>query len=316
MIKRVKQNIQEVLDYIYRISDKIILPGCRGLSLYQLGKIFFKGISNGNLSMRASSVAFSAFIAIFPAMIFLFSLIPFIPIADFHSELFSLLADVLPANAYDLLHDTITDTIMNQRTSVLSVGFFLTIFFASNGIIALIEAFNASYHSIETRGIIAVRVLSLILLFVMVFIFIISISLISIGDDFFVKFFIDHPKLGEYEFLRFIIRFLRYFIVLVLYFLGIAIMYYYAPAKSTGFRFLSPGAVMATILQVIGVLLFTYYVNNFSQYNKLYGSIGTIIVIMMLIYVSSLALILGFELNAAIYSGQKTQKLFFKKSLN
>ncbi|HOK38674.1 MAG: YihY/virulence factor BrkB family protein [Bacteroidales bacterium] len=305
MINRVKQIIQKINNHIFRISDKIILPGFKGLSLYELGKIFFKGISNGNLTMRASSVAFSTFIAIFPAMIFLFSLIPFIPIEDFHMELFSLLADVLPGNAYDLLHETITDTIMNQRTSVLSVGFFLTIFFASNGIISLVEAFNSSYHSIETRGIIAVRVLSLILLFVLVLIFIISISLISIGDDFFVKFFIDHPKLGEYQFLRFTIRVLRYFIVLVLYFLGIAIMYYYAPAKNTGFRFLSPGAVMATFLQVIGVLLFTYYVNNFSQYNKLYGSIGTIIVIMMLIYVSALALILGFELNAAIYYGKR-----------
>lgn len=308
MNSKLKKAKLKTHNFIKETSKKIILPGFNGLSLFYVGRFFIKGLKEGYITMRASSVAYNIFISIFPALIFLFSLIPFIPLKDFHIELFSLLAEVLPGNAYDLLYDTITDTIMTQRSSILSLGFFLMLFFASNGILSLISAFNASYHSLETRSYAAIRVLSIIMVIVISTLFITAISLLIIGDDFFVRLLVTHPEWSDNTGLTVIIRIIRWILVIILYFLAIAILYYYAPAKKSRFNFFSPGAIFATLIQIPSLYGFSYYVNNFSQYNKLYGSIGTIIVVMTLIYVISLTLILGFELNASILSGKENLK--------
>lgn len=309
-MKKKIQNLIHKLDLILKsITDKIILPGFRGYSLYYVGSFFFKGIQKGAVSMRASSVAFNLFVSLFPALIFLFSLIPFIPVENFQFELFSILAEVLPDNAYSLMYETISDTIMNQRSSILSIGFLLMLFFSSNGIMAMIEAFNNTYHNFETRSDISIRLISIFLVLILSLLLMIAISLIVIGNSFFVGFISNHPAMNESDFVFFLVGFFKWILIIVLYFLAISFLYYLAPAKRSRFRFITPGAIFATFLQIVTVMGFSYYVNNFAQYNKLYGSIGTVIVVMMLIYISSLALILGFELNVSIFSPDKKIKL-------
>lgn len=302
MKKKIKNLIHKADLLIKSITDKIILPGFKGFSLYYIGSFFFKGIMKGAVSMRASSVAFNLFISLFPALIFLFSLIPFIPVENFQYELFSVLAEVLPDNAYSLMYETISDTIMNQRSSILSIGFLLMLFFSSNGVMAMIEAFNTTYHQFETRSDISIRLFSLFLVLILSFLLVIAISLIIIGNNVFVGFISNHPAMNESDFLFFVVGLLKWILIVGLYFLAISFLYYLAPAKRSRFRFITPGAIFATFLQIITVIGFSYYVNNFAQYNKLYGSIGTVIVVMMLFYISSLALILGFELNVSIFS--------------
>jgi len=302
-MKNKVQNLIKKTDLVTKsLTDKIILPGFKGYSLYYVGSFFFKGIMKGSVSMRASSVAFNLFISLFPALIFLFSLIPFIPVENFQYELFSVLAEVLPDNAYSLMYETISDTIMTQRSSILSIGFLLMLFFSSSGIMSMIEAFNTTYHQFETRSDISIRLISLFLVVILSLLLMIAISLIVIGNSFFVGFISNHPAMNESNFVFFIVGFLKWILIVGLYFLAISFLYYLAPAKKSRFRFITPGAIFATFLQIITVIGFSYYVNNFAQYNKLYGSIGTVIVVMLLIYISSLALILGFELNVSIFS--------------
>jgi len=286
------------------LTEKLIVPGFKGLSLYDVGSFFFRGIRHGTLSLRASSVAFNMFVALFPALIFLFSLIPFIPIDNFQYELFSVLAEVLPDSAYSLLYETISDTILTQRSSVLSVGFLLMLFFSSSGVMSLIEAFNATYHTFETRSPLSIRFISLLLVIILSLLLLAAIALIIIGNSFFVGFITKHPNLSDADILYLIVGFLKWTLIVFLYFLAISFLYFLAPSKKSRFRFITPGAIFATVLQIIAVLGFSYYVNNFAQYNKLYGSIGTVIVVMMLIYITALALILGFELNVSVMSGK------------
>jgi len=191
---------------------------------------------------------------------------------------------------------------MTQRSSILSIGFLLMLFFSSSGIMSMIEAFNTTYHQFETRSDISIRLISLFLVVILSLLLMIAISLIVIGNSFFVGFISNHPAMNESNFVFFIVGFLKWILIVGLYFLAISFLYYLAPAKKSRFRFITPGAIFATFLQIITVIGFSYYVNNFAQYNKLYGSIGTVIVVMLLIYISSLALILGFELNVSIFS--------------
>lgn len=305
MIKKIKTRIGKLHGFVKKNTDKIILPGFKGASLYYIGAFSIEGLLNRSISMRSSAVAYNLFISLFPALIFLFSLIPFVPVENFQIQLFSVLAEVLPDSAYTLMHETITDTIMTQRSSILSIGFLLMLFFSSNGILSLIEIFNDSYNVLETRGSISIRLIAILLVIILSLLLMIAISLIVMGNTFFVDFITNHPKFGGSSFIYFIVGIIKWTFIVFLYFLAISFLYFLAPSKKSRFKFITPGAIFATFLQIVTVLGFTFYVNNFAQYNKLYGSIGTIIVVMLLIYISSLSLILGFELNVSILSGRK-----------
>ncbi|MDR2009151.1 MAG: YihY/virulence factor BrkB family protein [Bacteroidales bacterium] len=295
-MKKIKRIALRILVRIKAATDKIKLPGLNGHSLYDVTVLFIKGMIEGAISMRAASVAYSFFIAIFPTLIFFLSLIPFIPIDNFQYELFGLLENVLPVNAYNLFYDTISDTLMNQRSSVLSIGFLLMLIFSSNGIVALIDAFNTSYHEVNTRNFVGDRLISLLLVIIMSILLIIAITLIVMGGRIFDIIVGYYPKLdrNSISILYFVIKWLT---IIFLFFLAISFLYYLAPAKKSRFRFFTPGAAFSTITLILAVYIFAFYVNNFSHYNKLYGSIGTVIVVMLLFYIIAMVLIVGFELN-------------------
>ncbi len=312
MLKKIKYKLTrfiiKFLLIIKRITSEIIPPGFKGLSLYYIGRFFIRGLKKSSVSMRAAAVAYNIFISLFPALIFLFTLIPFIPIKNFQIELFNILQNILPGSAYELFYETITDTIMKQNTKLLSISILLMLFFSSNGILSLIEAFNSTYHNLETRKPLNLRIISIISVIVISLLILIAISLIIMGNVFILNFIANHPEFSANNLLILLTGVTKWLIILILYFLAISLLFYYAPSKRNRFRFISPGTIFATTLQIITVLGFTYYVNNFSMYNKLYGSIGTVIVIMLLIYISALSMILGFELNASIIHGDKTIK--------
>ena len=305
-MKRIKKKIEEIKEFFISLSKKIILPGFKGYSLYYVGSFFIKGMQQGAISIRASSVAFNLFIAVFPTLIFFFSLIPFIPVENFQYELFGVLAEVLPDTAYSLMHETISDTILNQRTSILSLGFFLMLFFASNGVMAFVEAFNNSYHQIDTRNWISKRLISIVLVIILSVLILVAITLMVTGNNFIVNFVSNHPFYQQYRRIIFFgVGMVKWLLIILMYFLATSFLYYLAPARKSRFRFITPGAILSTFLQIISSSGFAYYVNNFARYNKLYGSIGTVIVVMLLFYITSLALIIGFELNVSILTSKK-----------
>ncbi|MGC9331208.1 MAG: YihY/virulence factor BrkB family protein [Bacteroidales bacterium] len=275
-------------------AKRFSLPGFDKYPIYDIGVFFVRGVQKGSINQRAASVAYNAFLSIFPAIIFLFTLIPYVPVENFQESLLNLLENFVPHNAYLAMEDTIIDIITNQRGSLLSITFVFALFVASNGVLALIRAFNSSYHGIEYRKWWMRRLVAILLVFIEFILITITIALLTINESLYDRFF-EGSKFLWYVFLG-----IRIIIILALFFFSTSFIYYLAPARRGRFRFISPGATLATILMVIASYGFSFFVNNFGQFNKLYGSIGTIIVVLIWIYIMSFAVILGFELNASI----------------
>ena len=236
--------------------------------------------------------------ALLPATIFLFTLIPFIPIPNFQQELIKLFESILPVNAYNLMESTIVDIVTNKSGSLLLVMFFATIIFSTNGIHAVIHAFVTTSHSFKSRSWFNQRKVSVLLLLIGIIMIAIAGILIIFGK-------IAVNRLVELDILEkslviSILIFLKWIVVVLLLFLAISFLYYLAPARRHDFRFITPGSTLATLLFILTSLGFSAYVNNFGPYNKLYGWIGTLMVILLWLYLNSIALLIGFELNVSI----------------
>lgn len=309
MIKRLVNKVlqSKLVIFLIERSKRIILPGFDGVPLYYVLKFFVQGLQKGALATRASSLAFHFFLAIFPAIIFFFTLIPYIPIENFQEELLGLLEDLMPEAAYEASLATLEDIITIERGGLLSIGFVAAMYFATNGVNAMFSAFNNTYHSIEIRKPIMQRLTAIGITLLIAVLVLVSILLIIFGQR-----VLD--TLLEYNFLRekfiyYLLIALKWLVTLTLIFFMISFLYYAGPAKKVKWRFFSAGSTLATILMVITSVGFSYFVNNFAQYNKLYGSIGTLIVILLWIQWNSFALLIGFELNASIDIAKRKNQL-------
>jgi membrane protein len=296
-----KKNNNYISQSINRFKERakeFSIPGFEKVPVYDVIKFFLSGAKNGYLATRASAIAFNLALAIFPTMLFLFTLIPFIPVENLQVQLIALLRDFLPHNAFQYFESTLVSVVTVKKIGVFSFGAFASLIFSTNAVHALIQAFNNTYHTIDTRNWTAIRVVSTFLVFMIFVLITTSVSLITFGQYFL-------AKMVEFEILQmnityYLISSAKWVVIIALFFFSISFLYYFAPAKKTDWKFISAGSTLATTLALLTSLGFSYFVNNFGQYNKLYGSIGTIMVILLWIYFNSFALILGFELNASI----------------
>lgn len=184
-----------VRDFI-RFTKKIILPGFDGMPLWDVAVFFFQGVTKGSVTSRASSIAFSFFLAVFPMIIVFFTLIPFIPISGFHDQLMEIIMNVTPDSAEVIIIQTVEDIINRPRGGLLSVTFVMALIFATNGFDSVIEAFNNTYHTMESRSWIKQKLVSILLFFIISLIVIICITLI-IGGTFVLKFLVDNNLIGS-----------------------------------------------------------------------------------------------------------------------
>ena len=281
---------------------KLVLPGFDGVPISQVITFVIKGFRKGFLVTRASSIAFNLLMALLPASIFLFTLIPFIPIPNFQQELIKLFENILPSNAFNFLQTTIIDIVTHKSRGLLLFMFIATIIFSTNGIHAIIHAFVVSAHSFKTRSWLNQRKISVVLLLIVIFL-ISTAGFLVIFGKFAVNRLVQLHIVKRYFVIYFLI-FLKWILVVMLLFLAISFLYYFAPAKRTGFKFFSPGSSIATLLFILTSLGFSAYVNNFGQYNKLYGSAGTLMVILIWLYLNSIAILIGFELNVSIMAAR------------
>ncbi|RLJ72592.1 YihY/virulence factor BrkB family protein [Pedobacter alluvionis] len=299
-------------------TKECILPGFSPLPLYTVATFFFREIGKDALVNKSSSLAYSFMLAIFPGIIFLFTLIPFIPIKGFQDQLLNLIQLVLPHNAFDAFETTLKDIIKKQNTGLLSFGFLSALFFATNGVKNLMKAFNKSSLIIETRGWIKQRFIALVLTIIICFSIIICISAMALGEVLLNK-INDELHLKD-SFLVYTIKFTRWALLAILYFITISILYRYGPSHTKKWRLFSAGSWLATILAFLTIWGFSFYINHFASYNKVYGSIGTLIVVMIWLYLNSLILLIGFELNASVDVSKRSVKIIrptfnlFKKS--
>jgi membrane protein len=300
-----RRKFRIIRDKLIERAEKVSLPFFDGVPLYDVALFFWRSIVNGSITTRASAIAFSFFIAFFPGVLFLFTLIPYIPIENFQDELFRLIQELLPEGTFVVVEDTIADILKNPRGGLLSLGFFMALIFSTNGLASMMSAFDATVHSIHRRSWLSQRIAAIFLLGILSVLLTLAVSLL-IGGEIAVNYLKENDILRD-SITLFFLNFGRWVIIVLLLFFANSFLYYMAPAKKTKWRFISAGSTLSTILSVIALSAFTFYINNFSQYNKLYGSIGTLLIILFLMYIMSLILLIGFELNASIYQA-RTEK--------
>jgi membrane protein len=286
--------------------SNLVLPGFEQIPIGQVFRFVIKGFRKGVLVTRASSIAFNLLMALLPATIFLFTLIPFIPIPNFQNELIELFENMLPLNAFSFLETTIIDIVTNKSGGLLLAMFIATIIFSTNGIHAIIHAFVVSAHSFQSRSWIHQRKISVLLLLIVVMMIALAGFMVIFGKSF-VNYLVEIDIL-ERNVVISIVVLIKWILVIILLFLAISFLYYLAPAKKSDFRFISSGSTLATLLFIITSLGFSAYVNNFGQYNQLYGWIGTLMVILIWLYLNSIALLIGFELNVSIKEAREDEE--------
>jgi membrane protein len=292
-----------IWERILVIAKRITLPGLDGMPLYNVMVFFWRSIVDGALTTRASAISFSFFMALFPAIIFMFTLIPFIPIDNFQNELFLLIQDMVPEAAFLAIKGTVLEILTQQRGDLLSLGFFMALIFSTNGLASMMSAFDASLHTFERRTWVGQRIIALVLLAILSVLITVAIGLITTGQ-YMINYLVANGYLKDhFTIIAFSVG--KWLVILILFFIANSFLYYLAPAKKTKWRFISAGSTLSTILIVTTFIGFSYYINQFGQYNKLYGSIGTLLVIMLLMYLLSLILLVGFELNASINEAVK-----------
>ena len=287
-----------VVNLVVRFGKRIKIPGLQGMSLYDVIEMYIIGILEGALTTRASGIAYSFFMAIFPFMLFILTLIPYIPIEGFQESLLTLINEILPPKTYEAVDSVILDIVNNKQVGLLSFGFLASIFLMTNGINAIFGGFEHSYHVTQVRNIFRSYFISMLVSVIMAIFLIITVALTG-----FYRLVLDAMIKKEWitdETLWFELG--RGAIFLIMIFTIVSILYKYGTKEGKHTSFFSAGSIFTTFISIFTFYLFSIYVTEFAQYNKLYGSIGTLLILMLFIWLNAIILLLGFELNASIYA--------------
>ncbi len=276
----------------------LVLPGFDKVPMYDVIVFFIRGFKKGALVTRASSIAFNLLLSLVPATIFLFTLIPYLPIPNFQKEVILLFESIMPERAYTFLEQSIVDAVTKRSDAFLIIMFLASVIMSTSGIHALINAFVVSDHKFETRSWIAQRKIAFFLFFIIGILISVSAVVLIFGRSA-VELLVTKGFI-ERNLVYYILMISKWIVIISLLFFAISFLYYLAPSRKAKFRFISAGSSLATLLFIFTSLGFSAYVNNFDQYNKLYGSMGTILVILLWLYLNSITLLIGFELNASI----------------
>ena len=301
------QNIENKLNkiplvkWVVQLFKSIQLPGLEGLSLYDLFEMYILGIINGALSIRASAVAYSFFIAIFPFLLFIIILIPYIPIESFKYEFLNFLDASLPPNTSDFFNQNIFENI-NKNSSVgfLSSVFIVSMLLMSNGVNAVFSSFENSYHQKLNRNFINQYLHAFGVSIILVLILISTLA--GVG---FLEIYIVHPIYQSLNMTDIVselewINTLKFLFFILMIYLGTAVLYFFGTKDGRLSRFFSIGALLTTFLVLLNSYLFGIYIENFSTYNQLYGSIGALLILLFYFWLNAIILLLGFELNASL----------------
>jgi len=267
-------------------------------TLLDLLKLFIKEVQNDELAGIAKSMAYSFTLAIFPGIIFLFTLIPYIPIADLNLYILSYLQSVLPSSIYQFTADTIKDIIGLQRGQLLSLGFIVAAYSSTSGVLSMMEGFNQVYRTAEKRSFLKHQLMAIALNLMLTFCLLVSI-LVLVVSKLVLNYFMNlgNININTYYF----IFVLQLGSVFLFFYISIAAVYYFGPTVKKSWGFFSIGASFAAILSLLATFLMSIYFENFASYNKVYGSIGTIMALMFWLYIVSFVILLGFEFNVSYW---------------
>ena len=284
--------INSLINNFFNFLRKIKFKSLYGFSLYELFRLYLTGLLKGSITARAGSISFSFFMAFFPFLLFVLNLIPFFPIENFDQIFLDLIESLIPKESSNFFHEIFIDINSKKRTGLLSTTLFLSIILIGNGVNSIFSGFSDSYHIEFSRNFIkqylyAVMV-GLILVLVVLFATIFSI-------------FFDFLITKNIVVISFVFYLLKYVFLILIALVSFSSLYFFGTVQGRNLKFFSPGSAMTTLLLLLSTYFFGVYIDNFSNYNELYGSIGAVIIMMLFIWVNSISLLLGFELNVVIY---------------
>jgi len=285
------------------------------LSLYKFLKIFIFNINEDEILDRANGVAYNFILAVFPAIIFLFTLIPYI--SHYFPEIttqtiMEFLQEVTPPNMYSAASSTILDIVSIHRGGLLTLGFVFAIYLSTNGMMALMRAFNACYRTVDRRNWFRMRLTSTLLTLMLAIVLLSAIAMLIAGQ-FSLNYVTTHiEKFSEVNLHSYTIYFLfvlRFIIIFIVFFIAISCVYYFGPAVHYNWSFFSIGSFVATLSVLAISYGFSYYITNFGSYNKVYGSIGALIALMAWVQLITVILLFGYEINASLHYARKVEAI-------
>ena len=297
--------------YVRNWLKSIKMKGTDHLSLYKFSKIFIDNIEKDEILGRANGVAYNFILATFPTIIFLFTLIPYITdsfpqISQAGIMLF--LKDYMPTTVYDATSGTVLDIVSKQRGGLLTFGFIFALYLATNGMLALMRTFNACYQTIENRGFFKMRFISLGLTLLLAGVLLSAVVLLVVGEIAINRVTLEladlsHMQLDHISLYGLLL--LRFVVIFIVFFFTVSFIYYFGPAVHYNWKFFSVGSLLATLSCLAISYGFSFYITNFGSYNKVYGSIGALIALMVWIQLLTVVLLFGYEINASLHYGEK-----------
>lgn len=306
MTKPIEDKLSKIplLNLMVKFLKKIKLPGLEGLSFYDLIELYIIGIVKGALTTRASSIAFSFFMALFPFLLFVLIVIPYVPIDDFKSEFLNFLNSFLPPNTSEFFFQNIFENIdQPQRGGLVSTVFLLSIILMANGVSAVFSGFENSYHEQLIRNVVRQYLYALGVALILAFLVIFTIVVLGYFQIYVVQRLLDVLENQGYEVESqtvFWFDLAKYMFFIIMVYMATATLYYFGTKEGKDSKFFSIGALFTTLLIILTSYLFGIYIENFGQYNKLYGSIGALLIMMFYLWLNANILILGYELNASL----------------
>lgn len=298
MSKEIEIRIERIpiLRNLVRPLKRIKLPWLEGLSFYDLLELYLLGIAEGALTYHASSIAFSFFMALFPFALFILNLIPYIPIEGFQLDFLQFVKEGVPPNTYDAINKIISDILNNSHSGLLSTGFILSIFLMANGLSGILGGFESSKHVLIKRGFFQQYLVALGMSLVLSVLLLLTVATIVVFEVFIQKTMIQDVLSDKIS----LIILGRYAFVILMILITTSILFKFGTKYDKPRVFISIGSVFTTILIVLDSYVFGIWAIQFSKYNELYGSIGTLLIIMFYIWINCVILLLGFELNSTI----------------
>ncbi|MEZ4803431.1 MAG: YihY/virulence factor BrkB family protein [Gelidibacter sp.] len=293
-----------IIKYVVRLLKRIKLPALEGLTLYAFLRFYGKGIVKGAVTSRASAIAFSFFTAIFPFLLFIIILIPYIPVDGFELKFREFLDSLLPPQTSDFFFNNIFQNIYTDgNAGLISTVFLLALFLMANGISALFSGFESSYHQQLTRSVVKQYLFSIGVALILVVLLILTIAVLGYFQIYVIQrllYIFDRHGYETQQQGIFMVAVAKYVFFVIMVYLATATLYYFGTKEGRYSKFFSAGALLTTILIIVFSYLFGIYVTYFSTYNELYGSIGALLILLFYIWLNSNILLLGFELNATI----------------
>ncbi|HEY5687537.1 MAG TPA: YihY/virulence factor BrkB family protein [Yeosuana sp.] len=311
MTKPIEDKLSKIpiVNILFKFLKRLKLPGLEGLSFYDLLELYVIGIARGALTTRASAIAFSFFMALFPFLLFVLIVIPYVPIDDFKIEFLKFLESFLPPNTSEFFFENIFENIdQSQRGGLVSTVFLLSIILMGNGVNAVFSGFKSSYHEQIGRNALRQYLYALSVSLILAFLLIFTIVVLGYFQIYVVQKVLDVLGNKGYQVESqtvFWFDVAKYVFFVIMVYLATATLYYFGTKEGRHSNFFSIGALLTTFLIILISYLFGLYIENFGQFNKLYGSIGALLILMFYLWLNANILLLGHELNASLNNLRK-----------